>query len=242
MHKRIAVAILALTSLSARASQLPDYPFVHATGEAFVRVLPDLGEIDFDLSAFDPDTAAAAALVQARIAEIQAMLVEQGADAQSSPVADVNFRDLRKEIRKSDNADPKAAPEYEIRCAAHINVRDLGKWRTVIQALLAKPNIDHLSTSFGLRERARVERDLMADAVKDAQRRADAMAAGFGKKVGAVTAVSSGPLRNLSSSIGLAPSDTYRAERARGVSEEKDFVTIDVLKWSQTVDMIFRIK
>ena len=242
MQKSITAAILALASITTQASQLPDYPFVHATGEAFVHVLPDLGEIDFDLSAYDPDTAAAAAVVQTRIAEIQALLAEQGADAQSTPVADATLRDIRKEMRKSDNPDPKAAPDYEIRCAVHINVRDLTKWRAVMQALLAKPNIDHLSTSFGLRERARVERELVADAVKDAQRRGDAMAAGFGKKLGAVMAVSSGQLRNLSCSIGLAPSDTYRAERGKGVSEEKDFLTIDVLKWSQTVDMIFRIK
>jgi uncharacterized protein YggE len=242
MQKRLAAAVLMLATITSRASQLPDYPFVHATGEAFVHVLPDLGEIDFDLAAYDPDTAAAAALVQTRIAEIQTLLAEQGVDAQSSPVADAVVRDMRKEMRKSDNPDPKAAPEYEIRCMVHINVRDLSKWRAVMQGLLAKPNIDHMSTSFGLRERERVERELVAAAVKDAQRRGEAMAAGFGKKTGAVTAVSSGQLRNLSSSIGLAPSDTYRAERGKGVSEEKNFLTIDVLKWSQTVDMIFRIK
>jgi len=149
---------------------------------------------------------------------------------------------MRKEMRKSDNPDPKAAPDYDIRCAVHINVRDLSKWRPIMLALLAKPNIDHMSTSFGRHDRIQIERDLSAAAVKDAQQHAEALASGFNKHLGAVMALSSSPLRNLSSSIGLAPSDTYRSQAAKGVSDERDFLSIEVLKWSQTVDMIFRIK
>jgi uncharacterized protein YggE len=146
-------------------------------------------------------------------------------------------------MRKSANPEPNAAPDYDIRSAVHIVVRDLGKWRPIMQALLAMQNVDRLSTTFGKTDRIEEERRLTAAAVKDAQRRAEAMAAGFGKKLGAVTAISSGQLRNLTGAIGLMPGDFYKNHA--GVTAQpadKDFLAIDVLKWSQTVDMVFRIR
>jgi hypothetical protein len=69
------------------------------------------------------------------------------------------------------------------------------------------------------------------------------MAAGFGKKVGAVSAVSSGQLRNLTHAVGLLPGDLRLRNRSVDApSADKDFLAIEVLRWSQTVDVIFRIK
>ena len=243
MLKKIALAV-ALLPFAAQASNLPDYPFIHVSGEGFLRVMPDMGEIDFDISAFDADTNAAVAVVQARVAEVQALLAEQGGDPGKDTEAEAAFADMRKEIRKSANPDPSAAPEYEIRSAVHVVVRDLTKWRAVMMGLLGKPNIDHMSTGFGKSDRLKVEDELTAVAIKDAQRRADGMAAGFGKKVGAVTAISSGQLRNLTNAVGLLPTDFYNNNRrgSNAKQGEKDFLSIQPLQWSQNVDVIFRIK
>lgn len=240
MFKQLAL-VLALSPLAVQASNLPDYPFIHAGGEGFVMIVPDLGEIDFDISAADTDPAAAVAVVETRVAEVRALLAQQAGTADEGASATV--RDARKEMRKPANPDPAAAPDYELRSSVHIVVRDLGKWRPIMQALLAMPNIDRLATTFGKTDRLGAEQELTAVAVKDARRRADAMAAGFGKKVGAVTAISSGQLRNLTGAVGLMPGDVYKAHAGIAAQEQdKDFLAIDVLKWSQTVDMIFRIK
>jgi uncharacterized protein YggE len=239
MFKTLALAV-ALLPFAVHASNLPDYPFIHAGGEGYLMVVPDMGEIDFDISAYDPDPAAAVAVVQARAAEVHALLAAQ-AGAGEGASADV--RDMRKEMRKSANPDLNAAPEYDIRSAVHIVVRDLGKWRPIMQALLEMKNVDHMSTTFGKTDRLKVEQELTAVAVKDARRRAENMAAGFGKKLGAVAAVSSGQLRNLTGAVGLMPGDFYKS--SAGVTPpqpDKDFLSIDVLKWSQNVDMLFRIK
>lgn len=235
MLKTLALAV-ALLPFCAHASNLPDYPFIHAGGEGYVMVVPDLGEIDFDISAYDPDPAAAVAVVAARVAEVRAVLADgEGAAA--------TVRDPRKEMRKSSNPDPAATPDYDIRSSVHVVVRDLGKWRPIMQALLAMPNIDRMATTFGKADRVGAEQELTAAAVSDARRRADAMAAGFGRKVGAVTAISSGQLRNLTGAVGLMPGDVYKAHAGIAPpADDKDFLAIDVLKWSQTVDMIFRIK
>jgi uncharacterized protein YggE len=198
-------------------------------GRGLCRIAPDLGEIDFDISAFHADPAAAAALVAERAAQVQALMVDGGSSA--------TLRDMRKEMRT-------AEADYAVRSSVHIVVRDLGQWRPLMQALLALPNIDHMSTSFGRSDREKVEQELTVSAVKDAQRRAEAMAAGFGKKVGAVNAISSGQLRNLTNAVGLMPGDLYyRSNRTVDAAPaDKDFLATEVLRWTQTVGVIFRIK
>jgi uncharacterized protein YggE len=242
MFKTLALAVL-LSPFAAHASNLPDYPFVHAAGEGYVMVLPDLGEIDFDISASDADPAAAVALVQARVAEVRAVLAAQSGAPDGEGGASAAVRDLRKEMRKPAQPDAAVAPEYDIRSSVHIMVKDLAQWRPIMQALLAMPNIDRLSTTFGKTDRLKAEQELTAAAVQDARRRAEAMAAGFGKKVGAVTAISSGQLRNLTGAVGLLPGDVNKNHPGIAPpADDKDFLAVDVLKWSQTVDMIFRIK
>jgi uncharacterized protein YggE len=244
MFKTLALALaVALLPFAVQASNLPDYPFIHATGEGYVMVLPDLGEIDFDISAYDADPAAAAAVVQARAAEVRALLAAQSGATDGEGGTSVAVRDLRKEMRKPAQPDTAGAPDYDIRSSVHIMVKDLAQWRPIMQALLAMPNIDRMSTTFGKTDRVKAEQELTAAAVQDARRRADAMAAGFGKKTGAVTAVSSGQLRNLTGAVGLLPGDVY--QNHPGISpppDDKDFLAVDVLKWSQMVDMIFRIR
>jgi len=228
MFKSLVLAF-ALLPFAAQASNLPDYPFIHTSGEGFAMIVPDMGEIDFDITVFNADPALAAAQLAERAAQVQALMVEGESSA--------TLRDARKEMRA-------AEADYAVRSSVHIVVSDLGKWRPLMQALLALPNVDHLSTTFARKDREQVQRELTANAVKDAQRRADAMAAGFGKKVGAVSAISSGQLRNLTGSVGLMPGDLYdRANRtADAAPADKDFLAIEALRWSQTVDVIFRIK
>jgi uncharacterized protein YggE len=236
MFKKLALAFVVLP-LSVHASNLPDYPFIHATGEGFAMIVPDIGEIDFDISAYDADPTAAVAVVAERAQQVRALLAEAGADASAE------IHNMRKEMRKADQPEAGAAPAYDIRSSVHIAVGDLGKWRDIMQALLAMPNIDHMATTFGRKDRIQAEQELTADAVKDAQRRAEAMAAGFGRKVGAVSAISSGQLRNLTHAVGLLPGDLYYRNRSvETPPADKDFLATEVLRWSQTVDVIFRIK
>lgn len=228
---------LALLPLAAQASNLPDYPFIHATGEGFALIVPDMGEIDFDISAYDPDPNAAVAIVAERAEQVRALLVEAG------DKASVEIHNMRKDMRKPDQAEPDAAPAYDIRSSVHIVLRDLGQWRVVMQGLLAMQNIDHMGTTFGRTDRLQAEQELTANAVQDAKRRAEAMAGGFGKKVGAVTAISSGQLRNLTNAVGLMPGDLYYRNRSVDTPPaDKDFLQIGVLRWTQNIDVIFRIK
>ena len=236
--RRLLSIVFACLPVSALASGLPSYPFIHATGTAFSFVLPDLGEIDFDVSVFDPSPEAATLLAQTRITEVKALLVEQGLP---EAAAGIEVRDVRKEIRKGAEQDP-ANPQYLIKASVHINVADLSKWPAVMRPLLAMPNLDAFAVTFGATERIRLEEELMGEAVKDAQRKADAMARGFGKRVGAVAGISSDQLKNLGNAVGLVPSDRFQRANSRQRQNPDDMLMVTVMKMGQTVDAVFRIK
>lgn len=235
LKKSLLAAALLLASLQGLAAELPSYPFIHARGTAFVYVQPDLGEIDFDLSAYDPAPEKALAVVQERIAEIKALMAQQGqADA------DIEVRDIRRQLRKSDGPEP----QYDIRCMVHLTVRDLAKWRDVMLPLLGMANLDGFATTFGVTRRTEVEGELMASAVREAQAKADSIARGFGKRAGAVAGVSSDELKNITRAVGLMPSDWPRNSGSAGRTKQDaaDLLMVSALKMSQSVDAIFRFK
>lgn len=228
----LAVALMSVSG-AATASGLPAYPFLHVSGTGFAYAAPDLGEIDFEISADDPSPEAALATVQARIDELLALAAEQGLEP-----ADVEIRDVRREMRKGEGPS-----RYDIKCAVHIYVRDLTKWRAIVQPLLDKPNLDGFATTFGVTQREKIEDELMASALKDARRKAGAMAAGLGKRVGEATAVSSQELKNLARAIGLVPTDRYNANSGAGRApqERSSLLMVNVQRMSQSVDVVFRI-
>lgn len=238
MFKIVAlIAALSTIAFSAAASDLPAYPFVHASGTGATSVIPDVGEIDFEIIAHDSDPAAARAVVESRIAQIRAL-----AEGLGVPAEDVAIRDIRKDVKKGTDADG-ATPSYDLRSGVNIKVADLSKWAGLVGPLIDMPNLDGFATSFDTTEREKVETDLVALAMNTARRKAAAMAKGAGMKLGAVTAVTLGDLKNLSRAMGLAPNDMrYSGSGTRSAYNRKDLLSIDIIKLAQPVDMIFRLK
>lgn len=237
MLKIALIAALCAMPLSAMAADLPSYPFVHASATGATSVMPDVGEVDFEIIANDTDPAAARAVVECRIAQIRAL-----AEGLGVPAEDVEIRDIRKDVKKSADADA-AAPSYDLRSGVHIKVADLFKWAALVGPLVDMPNLDGFATSFDTTDREKVEMELVLLAMKAARRKAVAMAKGAGMKLGAVTAVTTGDLKNLSRAMGLAPADPrYSGSGTRSAYNRKDLLSIDIIKLAQPVDMIFRLK
>lgn len=232
-------ALLAAVPMAAGASALPTYPFIHVSGNGEMRVRPDLGQIDFEVTAVDPDPAVATAAVAARVAEIRVLMEAHGITGD-----DLEVRDMRKDIRKDIKRFETAAPQVEVRCGVKIIVKDLAKWTGIVGPLLNMPNLDGFMTMFDTSERGKVEAGLMNDAIGVARRKAEGIAAGFGRKLGPVSGVSIGELKNLTRSMNLTPSDFYqRGGRGKGEDTPRDeLLMINLIKLSQGVDVIFRIK
>lgn len=238
MLKKLILTAVLVVPFIASASQLPDYPFIHASGNGFMYVAPDTGEVDFEISANQADPDAARQLVEARIAEVRALVASVGL-----PDGDVEIRDIRKEMRKGEASQPGVAM-YDIKCGVHIKVADIGKWKALVSPLISMANVDGFMTAFDTSKRGQVESELMGAAIKSARAKGEAMAAGFGRKLGPVSAVSSGELKNMTRAMGLAAAEQTHFNRSEGRSQsDRDaLLMVALMKMSQSVDVIFRIK
>ena len=235
IQKILLACACAMLPLAAQAAEMPAYPFIHVSGAGMVYVMPDSGEIDFEIAAQDADPAAALQLVATRVAEVRALLQDAGIDG-----ADVEIRDMRKDMKKND----AGVVSYDIRCGVKVMVKDLSKWKAVMQPLLDKPNLDGFMTVLDTSQRGKVEAALMADAIKDARAKAEGIAAGFGRKLGAVGGVSPGELKNLTRAMNLSPSElNLRNARSRDAGADRtELLAINLLRLAQSVDVLFRIK
>lgn len=237
MKKIFLAGLMFLLPFACHAAELPAYPFIHVNGYGSTVVMPDVGTVEFEIAAQDADPAAALKIVEARIDDIRRLMQQLGL-----PEADLEMRDIRRDIKKTDQP---GSPAYDLRSSVKITVRNLANWKMLVQPLLDKPNLDGFMTGFDSSERPKIEIELMGDAIRMARRKADGIAAGFGRKVGAVSGVSTGELKNLTRAMNLSPLEfnNYRGnQERRAPADRAELVTVTSIKLQQPVDVIFRIK
>ena len=236
--KFILLASLVLSPIAASAQGLPAYPFIHTSGTGATKVIPDLGELNFEIAASGADPALALATVEERIVEIRAL-----GEVTGLAPADVQVRDIRRDIKRTEAGEPLAGPVHEFRSSIKLVVRDLGKWKDVVGPLLSKPNVDGFMMAFDTTQRQAVEAELMVAAIKEARRKGANIAAGFGRKLGPVSAVSSGELKNVTRAMDLVSAEfSYRGNRRNDPAVRPDLLTIVMLDLVQSVDVLFRIQ
>lgn len=224
-----ALAVAAtMHAVPARAADLPAYPFIHVTAAADLHVMPDTGEIDFDIVSTDADLEAAWKLVHERLTASRALLAAQGVKVEDISVQDVLRRPLKEGERVT---------AIETRAAVHATVRDLNGWTALIQSLMGLPNVESLAVAFSRSDADKIEAELVNQALGAARVKAQKIALGIGAKLGPAGGVALAPLKNLSNAMGLA-SD---APRYPSVSSPRDPQLVGVQKFVQGVDVIYRI-
>ena len=237
---RTAVLVLLLATGGAGASPVPDYPFVHVTGSSFLAAVPDIASLDFEIVALDPDPAAARAVLEARMGEVRDLARQLGIEAD-----DVAVREVRQDIRKEEKA-ANGAPLYELRCDVKINVRNVANWAALAGGLLGKPNLDGFASAFDRTDMDTIHDELVTQAIQDARRRADVMAAAGGRRVGGLMGATPEALKNLSTAMGLERGELRRdggTDRARAQEVDREqLLALPALKLRQPVDVIFRLE
>ena len=221
----------------AGAAEFPNYPFVHTSGTGFVFVVPDLGEIDFEIMLSHADPESAHQAMEARIAEVRRVPASAGM-ADSS----IEVREVRRDMGKANPAQPRVA-QYDLKCSIRIAVSDLSAWKAVMGPLIAMPDLSGFMVSFDASKRQQIETDLTAEALVNARRRADAIATGIGRKLGMASAVSTGELKNLSRTIGVSGvQGVMDRSPVRNDSTQEELLSIAAIRLSQSVDVIYRLK
>lgn len=231
MFRRCLAVFLLSAASMASGADLPAYPFIHVDATGYTVAPPDIGQIDFEIISVHADPAEALKVMEERAAQIRAIVEQAGLS-----LDDVAVRDIRTQQIKGEMV------TYDLRGGVTITVREVGKWKAVVAPLLALPNLDGFMTAFDSTSRPQIEAELMTDAIRQARKKADAMAAAFGRKVAGVGGVSTGAIKNLSRSMDLTPGD-YRSERrADSPAARGELIAVTALKLAQPVDVIFRLK
>jgi len=212
----------------ARAADLPAYPFIHVTAAADLHVMPDTGEIDFEIVSTDPDLDAAWKLVSERLAASRALLAQHGVALEDISVQDL----LRRPLKQGDRVEA-----IETRAAVHATVRNLDGWTVLIQTLMGTSNIEALAVAFSRSDADTIEAELVTQALAAARTKAQNIARGIGAKLGPANGVALAPLKNLSNAMGLATD----GPRYAAVSSPRDPLLVGVQKFVQGVDVIYRI-
>jgi uncharacterized protein YggE len=243
MTTRLAAAAAAFAlslAFAAKASPVPDYPFVHVVGSAYTAVLPDIAVLDFEIVAVDADPAAAKAVLDARIGDVRALMQQLGLDPEDAVV-----REVRQAIRKEERS-PAGGPLYELRCDVKLQVRNVSSWPALAGGLFGKPNLDGFASTFDLSTMGQTNDELVTGAILDARRRAEVIAAASGRRLGAVTAVTPEAIKNLSTAMGLQRDD-FRIERRAGAPgaasvDREQLMAIQAIRLNQPVDVMFRLE
>ncbi|WP_313166099.1 SIMPL domain-containing protein [Massilia oculi] len=231
MLKKLAatLAIVSCTALTpVQAADLPTYPFIHVNAAANLHVMPDTGEIDFEIVSLDPDLEAAWKLVSERLEASRALLAQHGVAVEDISVQDL----LRRPLKQGDTVQA-----IETRAAVHATVRDLDGWTVLIQALMTMPNVESLAVAFSRSDADKIEAKLVSQALGAARLKAQNIARGIGARLGPANGVALAPLKNLSNAMGLATD----GPRYSPVSAPGDPLLVTVQKLVQGVDVIYRI-
>lgn len=183
-HQHLWPAVMAALSLSTAA--LAEDPHVAVVeGRAAVDVAPDLAYLSAGVEARDPEVQAAAARVAAAVGRALAFTRELG-------IPDEHVSTAAAEIRPEfdwDRRDPRAGNSprligYVVRRQITVRLEDIEQIGRLTEGLL-EAGVNSLSNAaFDTSRRAELEREAMAQAVVDARRRAETLAAADGVRVG----------------------------------------------------------
>ena len=229
MLKKLAVTLaIAAASITANAADLPAYPFIHVNAAASLHVMPDVGEIDFEIVSQDADLEAAWKLVSDRLAASRELLARHGVAAEDISVQDI----LRRPLKRDDRVEA-----IETRGAVHVTVRNLDGWTALIQTLMTMPNVESLAAAFSRSDADTIEAELVNQALGAARGKAQNIARSIGARLGPANGVALAPLKNLSNAMGLA-SD---GQRYTPGASPADPLLVAVQKMVQGVDVIYRI-
>lgn len=235
MLKRYAATLLlAATALPGLAADLPTHPFIHISAAASIGMLPDTGEIDFEIVSADTDAATAWQQVNERLEAGRALFASHGI----AP-GDVTVQDILRRPRKTEVAGD-APPQMDTRVAVNVTVRNMAAWSAMVRALMTMQNVESLAVAFSRSDRDKIEAELVTQALANAKGKAQNMARGIGAKLGPATGVSLGALKNLSNAMGMATDPNGRYSDG-GSEAPRDLTLVAAMTLVQGVDVIYRI-
>ena len=232
-----AVFLLSILIVTADASQLPDFPFVFARGEAKTDVAPDKAKVSFRIVAFEKDSKKAMEVVFKRSSEVLAYLAEEKIKKEDIIAHDI----YKKATREKKGFKRLKIIGYEMGRRISFSLWDLGMYDRLLKKLLAFENVDNINASFDKKDRKKIEADLIAEAGRDARHQAELMAKGFGTPLGSVFAISKQEFSYLPNEFGISGFGRPLA-KALGIGKMEVLSVPEIITIRSGVSVIFKLK
>ena len=169
------------------AQNLSDRPFIAVKGEAVRYVVPDTFGLDLTLEETSTDMAKAQSSIETLARNIIALAKDQGV-----PDADLTVENLTVEPKTEFNEETEEevfiGNTYSRGIAVQFN--ELPAMQAFLERLPVSMLLQIETRDFSYSKRSVIERELLAQAIKDARSTADEIAQNLGKKILTVHAIS----------------------------------------------------
>lgn len=238
MKKSVLMSLVFAISGSVVAGTLPNFPFIHATGEASIHLPATMAEIDFELTELSAEPQLTIDKIVADSTEVVEFLASQ-----QVAESDIDAADIKRFISPLEYQDrDENAKKYRLLRNFHVVVRDMKLWNAIVSGLLQKAYLGNFSVRFGRDDLPQIQHDLVLRAAADAKQNAQRLAQGFSVRLGNASAISQAPIKSVASLIGLDGETKYENTFVEVKPQTRDFSMPAYLKYQQTVNVVFKIK
>jgi uncharacterized protein YggE len=161
---------LLLCGSATLAADIPDYPFVFATGNADIDTPPDLAVCSLTVRDIDLDPGKAESTVDGRLQAVLASL-----NAKDVANGDIESFNLSKQILSNEYTDKEPAQirGYDLHRGLQFKVRQLASLPAIEDGLVGSANVEQIECRFDRRDRAALEADLLVKALHNAKEQGD---------------------------------------------------------------------
>lgn len=238
MKKSALMLLVLVLSGSVLAGTLPNFPLIHASGEASTFLPATVAEIDFELTELTGNPESTVDAIVADSNEVYAFLLSQ----QIAEI-DIEAADVKRFVSPVEYLDrDENAKKFRLLRSFHVVVRDLQRWNAIVAGLLKKPFLGNFSVRFGRHDLPQIQDDLVKRAAQDAKQNAQRLAQSFSVRLGSPSAISQVPIKNVATLMGLDGETKLEEALADFKPQTRDFSLPAYLKYHQKVNVIFKIK
>ena len=221
------------------AANLPDFPFVIASGHAELKVKPDTATVSVQVLAFDQSSDKALSQLKAATD-----LIIEKLKAHGIALEQLEASDLHKETKRHRTESNQATEilGYEVSRNLIITLRDLRAYSELMSEIALIDHTSNIFTQFDSSKRKELERELSQVAGKNARENAEAAAKSLGSSVHSVYAISQSTNFNE-----LFPgAGSYGSGQAMSFkyadNESLALFAPETINLQQSINVVFRLK
>ncbi|MGB3874119.1 MAG: SIMPL domain-containing protein [Stenotrophomonas sp.] len=203
--KRIIVAVvLSLAALGTQAQSISGQPFIAVHGKAKAEVVPDIFPLEITLTETSKDAAKTQALIEGLARQV--VELTQAMEMANRDVTVSNL-DVSPEYRYSDRNDTETFLGNTYQRQIKLRFHTLADLQKMISSLPQVKQVRLNTGSFQTSRSDELRRQLLSQAVDDARKSADIMAASVSKRIGTVHNIS-----NQGFNVRYVTSDEYSGQ------------------------------